>query len=88
MNGLWCQSNMGANRNTALSQKLDRIGHDAAAFDFNHVRARSHNSGSILKSLLGLNLIAAEGHVGNDERFTGAARNTTGMINHVIQRDG
>jgi len=77
---------MRAHRNATLRQELDRVSHDMAALDFHHLRAGSDDLGGIFKGLFRRNLITAERHVSDDERLTGAARHTTRVVKHIVQR--
>ena len=82
---LRCQANMSADRHAAFDQKVNRVRHERAAFELDHLRSRGHQPGGVSHRLLAALLIAAERHVRDNEWAIAAARDALGVIHHVLE---
>ena len=78
---------MTADRNAPGDQKLDGRREPGAAFELHHLRPGSHQPRRVAIGLLASRLVAAERHVGDDERGARTGRDTARVINHVVERD-
>jgi hypothetical protein len=79
------QADMSTHRNAALGQKGDRVHHDRAALELDHVRACRHQPRTGGKRTLERRLVAAERQVGDDEGVLGAGRHAARVIRHFGQ---
>ena len=84
---LRCQANMGADRHAAVDQEVNRVRHECAAFELDHLGPRGHQPGGVSHRLFAALLIAAERHVRNNERAIAAACDALGVIHHVLEGD-
>jgi hypothetical protein len=67
MHRLRRQADVAADRDAALDEKATVGGHFLAAFELDHLRAGRHQRDGVAEGLFRRFLVAAEGHVGNDE---------------------
>src|SRR5690554_429723 len=84
MNGLWSESDMGANRHAAFDQKTNRVGKMFAPLELDHLSAGGHQLDGVAHGLFGAFLVAAEWHVGEDESAVAAACDAFGVIDRLF----
>ncbi|EOC44229.1 hypothetical protein NM2002004_2229 [Neisseria meningitidis 2002004] len=86
--GLRGQTDVGTDRNTAHLQKFGRFRHPHTAFEFDHMRAGSHQFGGGGKRLLLTLLICTKRQIADNHRIFCTACYTFGVITHIAQADG
>ncbi len=81
---------MRTHRNAALRQEGNGIDHHRAAFQFDHVRTRCHQTRGGGKRALGRRLVAAEGQVRDDESACGSGGDAACVVGHLgeLHRQG
>jgi hypothetical protein len=76
-----------AHRHRPIDQKTHRFAQPFAAFQLHHLRAGPHQLHGALERG-GRRAVAAERHVGDDQRRGLCARHAGGVIRDVLERDG
>jgi hypothetical protein len=88
MHGLGRQTDMSTDRYATFDQKANGVGDMDAAFELDHLSARCHQTSGVPHGLFRTFLVAAERHVGDQEGSGAAARDTFGVVDHVLHGHG
>ena len=81
------EPDMGHDRNAALREEMDGVGHALAAFNFDGAAFRFlHHPRRIVKGLGVAFLIGAKRHVNHNQRPLGAPHHRAAMQDHEVKR--